>query len=94
MEQMKYLLGRVRDEMEDASEYADMAQKFKGESPQAGKVLMALSEQERGHAAMLMQEAKNMGRSGEGKMLCDYEDERMQQQDEKLRHKWEKFKKE
>lgn len=94
MHTMKYLLSRVREEMEDSAGYADMAQKIKADNPQAAKTLMAISEQERGHATMLMQEAKNLSHGGEDKAVCDYENEVMQDADEKLRRRWEKFKKE
>lgn len=93
MDMMKMLLSKVREEMEDACEYATTAEMIKAESPNTAKVLMSLSEQERSHATMLIQEAKNLGHTGEDKALCHYEMEVMQAKDDHLKHKWDKVKK-
>ena len=55
MKEMETILERVREEMEDAAEYAELALSFKAENPAAAKLFETLSEQERGHAQMLLQ---------------------------------------
>lgn len=92
MKEMETILERVREEMEDAAEYAELALSFKAENPAAAKLFETLSEQERGHAQMLLQEAGNLCKGEADKAIYGYEKDVMGRKDAGLRQKWERFK--
>lgn len=57
---IKCLADKIEDELKDASDYVDLAMKWKGENPEAAELFYNLSTEEMGHMEQLHQEVQNI----------------------------------